>query len=100
MLLNELRSEHFASRLHEGFCVRLSESESVEIELIQVTEWGPAAANGQRRPFTLVFQGPKSDRYLPQRTYPIDNPSLGLLEVFIVPIGPRDGRMCYEAIFS
>ena len=80
--------------------MRLTESESVEIELIEVTEWGPAAANGQRRPFTLVFQGPESDRYLPQRTYQIANPALGLFDIFIVPLGLRDGRMRYEAIFS
>ena len=37
---------------------------------------------------------------MPQRIYPLVHETLGSLELFIVPIGPREGGMVYEAIFT
>jgi hypothetical protein len=37
---------------------------------------------------------------LPQRTYDFRNERLGSFELFIVPIGPEDGAMRYEAVFT
>ena len=35
-----------------------------------------------------------------QAIYPITHPSLGTLELFIVPLGPKDGGNRYEIIFT
>jgi hypothetical protein len=50
-------------------------------------------------PFSLVFLGPLAP-VLPQRTWNLEHPALGTLEVFLVPLGPKDGRMRYEAVFN
>lgn len=50
-------------------------------------------------PFSLVFLGPLAPA-LPQRTWPLEHPALGAPEIFLVPLGPKDGRMRYEAVFN
>ena len=53
-----------------------------------------------RQPFSLLFLGPPSDHYLPQRTYRLAHAQMGDLDIFLVPLGPVDRRMQYEAIFT
>jgi len=50
-------------------------------------------------PFSLVFLGPLRP-VLPQRTWDLRHPVLGTQGVFLVPIGPAEGRMRYEAVFN
>lgn len=50
-------------------------------------------------PFSLVFLGPLSP-VLPQRTWELSHPALGAHEIFLVPLGPAEGRMRYEAVFN
>ena len=50
-------------------------------------------------PFSLVFLGPLRP-VLPQRTWALAHPALGTLGVFLVPLGPKDGTMRYEAVFN
>lgn len=53
----------------------------------------------QRRQFSLHFDGPL-DQALPQGTYVLHHESLGDLDVFLVPLGPADDTMRYEAAFA
>jgi hypothetical protein len=46
-----------------------------------------------------VFRGP-AEVVLPQKIYPLEHEALGKLEIFLVPIGPDEAGMCYEAVFS
>ena len=50
-------------------------------------------------PFSAFFLGPLSP-ILPQRTWDLAHPALGTRPVFLVPIGPKEGRMRYEAVFN
>lgn len=50
-------------------------------------------------PFSLYFLGPLRP-VLPQRTWELNHPVLGPLGVFLVPLGPKEGRMHYEAVFN
>ena len=54
---------------------------------------------GERLPFCLVFAGPK-DVVLPQKIYRIQHPKAGTMDIFLVPIGPDEGNMLYEAVFA
>ncbi len=54
---------------------------------------------GPRSPFSIVFRGPL-EPILPQRIYEFRHDTLGSFELFIVPIGPDDGAMQYEAVFA
>ena len=55
----------------------------------------------RREPFSLMFVGPP-DPVLPQAIYRMTAPEAGEtpLEIFIVPLGPEDGGIVYQAIFA
>ena len=57
---------------------------------------GPRTA---RAPFALELKGPLTP-VLPQQIYPLEHATIGRHELFIVPIGPDQGRMRYEVIFT
>lgn len=99
-MLDRLLSTDFAPHLRQMFLVRLEGAEPVPLELVSVTELGPAARPGSRPPFALHFLGPASPRYLAQHIYPLEHDQLGALDLFLVPLGPESGRMRYEAIFT
>jgi hypothetical protein len=67
---------------------------------LEVVTGRPAQVGGPRSdPFTLEFTGPQP--VLEQRTYTLDHRALGLIELFLVPIGiDPDGRVRYEAVFN
>jgi hypothetical protein len=54
---------------------------------------------GRRTPFSLLFHGPV-ENYLRQATYLIRHDAIGEFPLFLVPLGPEEGRMRYEAIFT
>ena len=72
------------------------------LELVEVADLGAegaAAAPSRRRPFSLIFRAP-GGVYLPQRIYALEHPTLGRLMLFLVPLGPDQGGMRYQAVFS
>jgi hypothetical protein len=98
--LDKLASEDFLPLLNQKFVVRLDGAEPIELELVQITELGAAHSPEQRKPFSVLFLGPVSQLYLLQSTYRLEHEQLGALELFIVPVGPQQGRMEYQAIFN
>jgi len=109
-MLDKLTSANFAPHLHEIFQLSLEPSDpaydpaahgALAIELVEVEALGaePAADSPKRRPFSLVFREP-AGTYLPQRIYSIEHPTLGRLDLFLVPIGPDQGGMLYQAVFT
>ena len=49
--------------------------------------------------FSLIFVAPKGP-FLPQAIYPVTHPVLGIMEIFLVPVGPMHGGNGYQAIFT
>lgn len=77
---------------------------TLELTLSAVEPHGARAPRPDARalraePFSLVFLGPLRP-VLPQRTWDLSHPALGTHGIFLVPIGPAEGRMRYEAVFS
>ena len=91
--------DDFARHRHESF--RVAEDDgTLDLELIETTDLGPAAAVAARsRTFSLVFRGPR-DRALPQQIHRLKHAALGEIEIFLVPIGPDGVGMRYEAVFN
>lgn len=87
----------FAGRLGEAFAVEL-EGEIVELVLREAKSLGAAPGEG-RAPFSLLFEGPR-ERPLEQRIYPLRHAGLGVLEIFLVPLGLRGEGATYEAVFT
>jgi len=59
-------------------------------------EWRQAT---QRVPFSLVFRGP-ADGAVSQQTCGFRHAQLGQFDLFIVPLGPDEQGMRYEAVVS
>jgi len=94
----------FTQCLNDAFTIRVDDSTNVSVALIEVSplpERSPGTGDSKprREPFSLVFRGPK-EPLLPQRIYRFEHGSLGDLDIFIVPIGPDDEGMRYEAVFN
>jgi hypothetical protein len=51
------------------------------------------------RQYSLVWRGPRDAR-LEQGTYTVRHPELGVMELFLVCIGPDAEGMRYEAVFT
>ena len=78
-----------------------------EFELAEVTEAAGVNFAGFRKPFSVLFHGPERP-VLPQAIYRLEHNQLGVLELFLVPLGPneptapgeRPTAMRYEATFG
>ena len=53
----------------------------------------------REHPFSLVLRGPRTPA-LPQATYRLRHPRLGVIELFLVPLGQDAQATRYEALFN
>lgn len=94
--------ESFAPLAGRRILAQMGE-ESIELLLQSVERHAPAAkSGGASRPadsFSLMFVAPASCR-AGQGTYTLEFPEIGAIGVFLVPLGPGEGGMLYEAVFS
>jgi hypothetical protein len=86
----------FEARLRDKFLLRTPNGELM-LELAEVRRLGQALRQGGA--FSLMFVSP-SGPFLPQAIYPLTHPAVGILEIFVVPIGPVHGGNGYEAVFT
>ena len=98
--LEALRMVDFAPLVGQAFRIRLEGVEPIDLELETVSAAGRSPREGDRTPFSLLFLGPVSSRYLLQHTYTLEHEALDALDLFIVPLGPERGRMRYQAIIA
>jgi hypothetical protein len=67
---------------------------------LKLAKVDPAGDSGRAGgAFSLIFVAPKGP-WLPQATYPVKHPALGMMEIFLVPIGPTQGGNGYQAVFT
>jgi hypothetical protein len=93
----ELSAKAFAEHLHTRFEIQLNGREAAPVELVDVAERHDSPKLEQ---FSVVFFS-GDGRPLPQAIYQLEHPALGRIELFLVPIGPRDGKgMEYQAVFN
>jgi hypothetical protein len=98
-LLARLSLDDFAARCNETFRVS-SEGATQELRLIEANALGAGSgAPAGRAPFSLVFRGPR-EAALAQQIHPLEHAELGVLELFLVPIGPDALGLRYEATFG
>jgi hypothetical protein len=85
----------FSGHLGNSFRVHPDDSSTLDLELVSATELGESS----ERPFSIVFRGPR-DALLPQRIYRMEHEEIGAFDIFLVPIGPDDEGLLYEAVFN
>ncbi len=104
-MLDTLTAETFTGSIGDTFNLILEGAPPVELQLISVTDRSAFASGkisreqGMRMPFSIVFRGPLK-LHLPQHIYHIEHARLEPMDIFIVPIGPDQEGMLYEAVFS
>jgi hypothetical protein len=100
-MLESLTLADFVQLPGSKFRVRHGTAESLEFELTEANSTGgqAATASGARQPFSLIFRGPRQP-VLPQRIYDLEHDELNAMSIFLVPIGPDEVGMRYEAVFS
>ena len=86
----------FQNQLNSRFSLQLSDSESVELLLTEVSE---LSTSPRQEMFAIVFRGP-ANSIMPQRIYHLANDTIGELDLFLVPIKQDDEGVYYEAVFN
>lgn len=93
--LGTLAMSDFDTRRDETFVVQTQPE--IHLQLTHVRPLGDSGRPGGA--FSLWFMG-EPGPFLPQSIYPVVHPQLGQLNIFLVPLGPRDGKNLYETIFT
>ena len=94
----ELTEKEFSKHVNTKF--RVVNEEPIELELTEVKGYlGQANERTGMERFSAFFHGP-SDRFLPQRSYPLEHEVMGAFELFLVPIARDETGFRYEAVFN
>jgi len=96
MSLSSLTPADFEPHVGKDFLIT-APGAPVNVRLAQVERLGTALREGGA--FSLSFLSAPGP-FLPQGIYPIAHPELGTLELFVVPLGPKDGGNNYQVIFT
>lgn len=92
--------EDFAGRVGDSFALQ---EEGLEEFPLTLTEAKPLRATwsmpGARPPFSLIFLG-SNPFILPQRLYKFDLDGIGLVDIFLVPVGKNAKGVSYQAVFN
>ena len=102
-MLETLSCATFRPHIDEAFTIRVSDSEALDATLIEASEVGtpPAESEDRRQAFALLFRTEgELERHVSQGIRVVEHTTLGTLEIFLVPIGPDEVGMRYEAMFS
>jgi hypothetical protein len=94
--LAAVRIEDFAAHLDAAFELQAGGG-VVPLKLAKVDPAGNSGRAGGA--FSLILVAPQGP-WLPQGVYPVAHPSLGVMEIFLVPIGPASGGNGYQAVFA
>jgi hypothetical protein len=98
--LDALEQADFAAHLGTTFRLRFPDGAALDLVLQEASPHPHLPPPpGRRRGFSLVFRS-SSQGHLPQGIYRLDHEAMGAMDLFLVPIGPREGGMCYEAVFN
>lgn len=102
-MLESFRVDTFAPHIGQPFQVQIGNGEHLTFELIEVTDLAKepdtVPVKPPRSPFSLVWRGPRAP-ILPQRTYRMEHGAIGAFDIFLVPIGPDEQGLRYEAVFA
>lgn len=105
-MLERLTIEEFSKHINHKFHIQFESGDGgddtgmLEVELVEVSPLGENQKDeDQRQSFSVIFRGP-GEPVLPQRIYSLEHKGLGQLDLFLVPLGPENDDMLYEAVFT
>ena len=90
----------FEPHVGTEFAIDFGDGTIVHAVLDSVRRHAPRSHGDRTEPFSLSFVCPRGGPFA-QATYSMEHPELGVLDIFLVPIGPdNSGRSRYEAVFN
>jgi hypothetical protein len=100
-MVDQWQCDRFQEQIGNSYEVEIGQATTLTLTL---REARPLSADSRspdssRNPFSLIFKGPV-EPIVPQGIYRFRRDTSDSMEIFIVPIGPDEDGMKYEAIFS
>ena len=94
--MQQLTHAAFAASVNSAFRVHLTTGKTVEIRLTNVSD---QRLSERQEQFSILLNGPP-DTFVPQGLYKLEHDAMGMLDLFIVPIGKDEHGYVYEAVFN
>lgn len=91
-----LEHEEFTKHLNTRFRIQLSEAETLEAELIEISEH---LVSPRQERFAITFRT-ANETLLSQGLRRLVHDQMGSLDLFLVPIGRDEEATYYEAVFN
>jgi hypothetical protein len=97
---DEFTVHRFLPHVGEVFHVLMDDAQRLPLLLSEISRLAADGDSRRRRePFSLVFHAPTGTR-LQQQIYRIDGPGMEPFDSFLVPIGPDEHGMRFEAVYT
>jgi hypothetical protein len=98
--IEPLLFEDFADKVDDVFTVAEPDAPAIPLTLTEAAAL-PARYGlpNMRPPFSLVFLG-RDPRVLPQKLYRLEHAGMGVVTIFLVPIGKDAQGVSYQATFN
>ncbi len=100
--VSDLHADTFLPHLNSTFSVRLGDSDTLELELIEVSDKSEEAKQKsgiEVELFSLSFKGPL-DKIITQDTHQIEHEHMGTFPLFIGPVFQDKKGIYYQAVFN
>jgi len=92
-----LSADEFEPFLGDSFVVSVDGAAPIDFVLTPVQRLAPRP--GGRDPFSLFFHGPPAP-LVAQGVHHLEHPTMGELDIFVVPIGADQDKIVYQAVFN
>lgn len=89
--------QDFEAHLDAPFAAADPALQSTPFFLTEARALAPVATPGAFAPFSLLFRNVAS---LPQQIHRLVHPSLGEVDIFLVPVGRQGDATIYQAVFN
>jgi hypothetical protein len=100
-MIESATSETFAPHVGSTFIAGTAAGDQLELVLSSCDESpGGGSPDAARVPFSLIFHDADASRYAPQQTFTMRHERLGEFDLFMVPLGPAEQGMQYQAVIS
>jgi len=94
--MTTLTHEAFSQQLNTTFQTRVEGDTCVQLQLTAVSE---LLQTPRQERFSIEFRGP-ADRFLGQGMRELEHPKMGMIDLFLVPIGHGEQGYYYESVFN
>lgn len=96
MTLQELHVDRFAGQIQSDFEVMDNPEIALSLRLVEVND---RSKPPRQETFVLLFHGP-AQYFLPQGIHKLNHPTLGEIDLFLVPVAQDAEGFQYEAVFN